>query len=195
MLRLVSIVGIAIAMVIGFAALSSKMKDDYTVRSHIVDVLKQMTALAGEELQCQATNNTVPEVDITTDSELTPLIDSPVTTKEDSSTVGQPITEDSVNDGSQARAEEQVAGDADPETITIERKTDNVKTMGYKILDSGDIEVIAIFNNIAGESGKTHVKSGSRVVISCTCNLQALSCKTVESNINKNYLPKSLTKQ
>lgn len=205
MLRLISIIGIAIAMVIGFVALSSNMKDDYTVRSRVVDVLKQMKEMASRELQCDTTNNSVPEVEIPIDSESTSLTGSPDTLLDNSSPTDQPITEDTASEESQEsmddvresgnpQLEKQSSDFADMENTTIEHNTDIIKTMGYKALESGHVEVIVIFKDVRGESGKTKIKSDSRIVITCSCDSQALSCRTVESNINKNYLPKSLTK-
>ena len=52
MLRLVSVVGITIAMVVGFVAISSQMRDDFDVRSKVVKGIDSMKALANQELHC-----------------------------------------------------------------------------------------------------------------------------------------------
>jgi heme/copper-type cytochrome/quinol oxidase subunit 4 len=38
MLRLVSIIGIALAMVIGFVALSTQMRDDFYMRTKVTEI-------------------------------------------------------------------------------------------------------------------------------------------------------------
>ncbi len=237
MLRLISIIGIAIAMVIGFVAISSKMKDDYTVRSRIVDVIEQMKNIAADELQCampkdsgtgentinqesasnddassQNTTN-APEIEITKDLEPIPLVESAdsqqATTIESASSSDTPAAEspseetpvneagetvsDSPADAGSSQSEQQ--HETALEDDKIERNSDIVKSMGYRVLRSGAIEVLTVFKDIYGESGKTLVQSGNRIAINCKCDSSTLSCTTVISNINKNYLPKSLTKQ
>jgi len=203
MLRLISVVGITIAMVIGFLAISSQMKDDYSVRSRVVSVLKQMKELASNELECAAkapTPNTMtpgtkaPEVEIAFDVELEPLIgeSTPETIDEEQSGVntGDEKPEDPGPEEIQPENEETTT-----ENITEFENADIIKTMGYRVIQPETVEVITIFKGVSGESGKLRIKSGSRIVINCNCVSDKMSCKTVESNINKNYLPKSLTKQ
>ena len=52
MLRLVSIIGIAIAMVIGFVALSTQMRDDFEMRSRVAEAVSYLRAVAQQELRC-----------------------------------------------------------------------------------------------------------------------------------------------
>jgi len=57
MLRLVSVVGITIAMVIGFVAISTQMRDDYDVRSLVIAGVDDMKALAQRELSCDTADS------------------------------------------------------------------------------------------------------------------------------------------
>ncbi|HEY5602959.1 MAG TPA: hypothetical protein VIM41_07630 [Gammaproteobacteria bacterium] len=52
MLRLISISGIALAMVIGFVALSTQMRDDYYMRAKVSDAVKYLYSVAQQELDC-----------------------------------------------------------------------------------------------------------------------------------------------
>lgn len=52
MLRLVSIIGIAIAMVVGFVALSTQMRDDFEMRSRVAEAVSYLRAVAQQELHC-----------------------------------------------------------------------------------------------------------------------------------------------
>ena len=100
MLRFISIIGIAIAMVVGFVAISTKMKDDFNVRARVIAVLKQMKQLATDELQCASnesnsdkplqestlreTESNQPAVELSAELEVIPLEekDSPCRTRE-----------------------------------------------------------------------------------------------------------------
>ena len=206
MLRLISVIGIAIAMVIGFIAISSNMKDDYTVRSRVVDVLKQMKDIAADELQCASTKKSSAEVEISPAVDPIPLIDSPNTASSDGVFLGQTEPseqgdETSHEDPDKPNNDTGVASENQPSTTgvlennEIKRNADIVKTMGYRITDTGNIEVTVVFKDVNSESGKLKIRADSRIVIDCSCESSALSCTTAESNISKNYLPKSLTKQ
>ena len=214
MLRLISIIGIAIAMVIGFVAISTKMKDDYNVRSRVVDVLKQMKGVALEELQCGASNSAVeaPQsaetsdrtmTEMSSDLEITPLVDDAGQNSQSRSSANsterlsqQELSESSsqITTSDDNVSEEESAQDS-MESVNLEQNSDIVQTMGYQVLDDAKVEVITVFNNVKGDSGKVHIKSQSRLVIHCSCVADEISCETVASNINKNYLPKKLTKQ
>lgn len=204
MLRLISVIGIALAMVIGFIAISTQMKDDYSVRSRVVDVLKQMKNLAADELQCDSkpsepinSLDDTSAVEMSPEPKVTPLIGDEMQESDEaqlSETAGNDDSGQSLTN-SEEKTEEQTVKSGPLENTEIERNADIVKTMGYQVLDSGAVEVIVIFNDVKGESGKTHIKAGSRITVNCSCVSQAMTCKTVESNINKNYLPKALTKQ
>ena len=204
MLRLISVIGIALAMVIGFIAISTQMKDDYSVRSRVVDVLKQMKNLAADELQCESqsseSDNSPDDssgVEMSPEPEVTPLIGDEMQESDEAKLPEAASNDDSDQSltNSKEKTEDQTVKSGSLENTEIERNADIVKTMGYRDLDSGAVEVIVIFNDVKGESGKTHIKAGTRIVVNCSCVSQAMTCKTVESNINKNYLPKALTKQ
>ena len=227
MLRLISIIGIAIAMVIGFVAISSKMKDDYTARTRIVDVIEQMKTLATDELLCgenkdasmgggksgeNTSSENAPEVEISKDLEPVPLIESPESQQTDTVAQAETLSSETQQDEQQAneagndnpeKSEDSGSSIAESNADTgtkiddngLDRNADIIKTMGYRKMISGSVEVIVIFKDIIGESGKTLVTSGSQLAIQCACDSASLSCNTVKSNINKNYLPKSLTKQ
>lgn len=206
MLRLVSVIGIAIAMVVGFVAISTQMKDDFSVRSRVVDIIKQMKDVAAEELQCapkgQNSTSTQPDIDsenpdttvveINSELEMTPLVD-------ESSDIEKQQPDMEATNNLESEKGNTVA-EPDPlaeslEQPEVDRNSDIIQALGYRLLDNGIVEVIMIFNNVRGESGKIRVKAGSRLVINCSCLTEKMSCKTVSSNINKNYLPKKLTKQ
>lgn len=213
MLRLISIIGIAIAMLIGFIAISTNMKEDYAIRSRVVSVLKQMKNLATEELRCglssDITHNnqaekedseTAPAIEMSVELDTTPLIKSPASAKIDpaneplsSETTDNQIVESS--DSTDSTQATEMNERSKVENTDIGENRDIIKTMGYRVHESGNMEITVVFNDINGESGKTRVKSGSRVVIECTCPTGKLACETVESNINKNYLPKHLTRE
>ncbi|WP_455375630.1 hypothetical protein [Kaarinaea lacus] len=201
MLRLISVIGIAIAMVIGFIAISSNMKDDYTIRSRVVDVLKQMKDIAANELQCASTKKPVAEVEISPAVDPIPLIDAPDTASSEQSVSSEQGDEtslenlDNPDNDTGAGSENQSSTAATLENNEIKRNADIVKTMGYRITDAGNVEVTVLFKDVNSESGKLKIRADSRIVIDCSCVSSALSCTTAESNISKNYLPKSLTKQ
>lgn len=207
MLRLISIIGIAIAMVVGFVAISTQMKDDYSVRSRVVDVLKQMKNVAADELQCESDNvqssqaaqvPDTPMVEMKSEPEITPLADEQnQNTQQETDSGNETLQQQSAtptSDSDDTAANQDIAAD-DLQQTEIGRNADIVQAMGYRALDNSVIEVITVFNNVKGDSGKIHVKSGSRVVIHCSCVSAEISCKTAASNINKNYLPKKLTRQ
>ena len=206
MLRLISVIGIAIAMVIGFIAISSNMKDDYTIRSRVVEVLKQMKDIAADELQCASTKKPISEVEISPAVDPIPLIDAPDNASLDGMTSDQPAPseqgdETSHEDPDKPNNDTGVASENQPSTTgvlennEIKRNADIVKTMGYRTTDAGGIEVTVLFKDVNSESGKLKIRADSRIVIDCSCVSSDLSCTTAESNISKNYLPKSLTKQ
>lgn len=218
MLRLISVIGIAIAMVIGFIAISSKMKDDYTVRSRVVSVLKQMMDLAYDELECGEKKNPennqkkltgesseAPAVEMSADLETIPLVESQTADKQATETNDGGNSTVSSDTKDEQRQIPETSTDSSDENNSVrsetlegsdfKENTDIIQRMGYRILNPGHVEVIVLFNDINGESGKTHVKSGSRIVINCYCQTEELACETVESNINKNYFPKTLTRR
>ena len=52
MLRLVSIIGITLAMVIGFMAISSQMRDDYSMRTKVAEAVTFLKSVAESKLNC-----------------------------------------------------------------------------------------------------------------------------------------------
>lgn len=205
MLRLISVIGIAIAMVIGFVAISSQMKDDYNVRSQVVDVLKQMKTLAAEELQCEASSEPEsnieptepPAVEISAAPDITPLPNDQQSSsipEQESSDIDSNQNPDAQSENIETTTEPTNESDNALEAIDVDRNSEIVKTMGYRVINDGDVEVVVIFKDVKGETGKIRIKSDSRIIINCNCVAHSMSCKTAESNINKNYLPKTLTR-
>jgi hypothetical protein len=133
MLRLVSIIGIALAMVIGFVALSTQMRDDYYMRSKVAEAASHLNAVAKQELSC----GTVPENDTDLRS-------------------------------------------AKPATLS---------SVSYEKTDSNAINVVGVFYDIKGESGKLRIKQGRKFTLNCLCSDGILQCKRGFTDINKNYLP------
>lgn len=64
MLRLVSITGITLAMVIGFMAISSQMSDDYYLRTKVAEAVTFLKLAADSELACTADqeNNKISDI-------------------------------------------------------------------------------------------------------------------------------------
>lgn len=204
-------------MVIGFIAISKKMKDDYTVRSQVIDVLKQMKTLAADELQCETIDQSttgqpttdsqsvpenmpeadtaeMPAIEMSAELEPVPLIEN-LDADRSSESLSDELSKDDMANEPEASEDNTMTSEAKTlDSADITRNTDIIESMGYQIVDSSAIEVSVVFKDISGESGKKHVKAGSRVSISCDCESQALSCTTIESSLNKNYLPKTLTR-
>jgi len=217
MLRFISVIGIAIAMLVGFIAISTKMKDDYTVRSRVVSVLKQMKNLASEELQCGITSDAneinpshessadeKPAIEMSTEIETKPLIENTASGLDDPKPQNQSEISHIPDMNEHHTASPEIADSATlkrtmNESITVEgsnfgENADVIKAISYRNIESNEVEMVVSFNEIKGESGKTHIKSDSQIIIHCTCLSETLSCSTIESNIGKNYLPKSLTR-
>ena len=206
MLRLISVFGITIAMVIGFIAVSSQMKDDFTVRSRVVDVIKEMKALASDELQCSTTTGkttTTPgsegissdptsekAVEMTADLELRSTQgETPEAIESDGIDPVDPSPDSSIQTESIEATEQAV------DQLQDSPNADIVETMDYEFIQPGTIELVTVFKDIYGESSKRRIKAGSRLIIQCDCKSQALSCKIHETNINKNYFPKNISKR
>ena len=165
MLRLVSVVGITLAMVIGFVALSSQMRDDFEVRTKVVKSIDDMKAIALQQLDCNPAESV-------TDS------DNPGTFKHN-------------QDQQQIDIEDQ---DADRASSTEDSSAGIVSSMGYENIDENTVEVVAAFKDVIGESGKLRIKSGRQIAIRCSCDETNLTCQIVGSDINKKYVPSKISK-
>ncbi|WP_455221968.1 hypothetical protein [Kaarinaea lacus] len=142
MLRLVSIIGIAIAMVIGFVALSTQMRDDFYMRSKVTNAVSYLRAVAAQELNCG--NADVAE----SDSEL------------------------------------------------LSSKPAIFSSVSYEKTDINAVNVVGVFYDTKGESGKLRIKQGRKFTLNCNCTDNTLQCKRGFTDINKNYIPHlSATKQ
>lgn len=135
MLRLISIAGITLAMVIGFAALSTQMRDDYSMRSKVAAAVSYLKSVANNELDCAGSQS---------DKRFT--------------------------DGDK-------------------NKPDIFASVIYEMTDIGAINVVGVFNDVKGDSGKLRIKQGRKFTLHCTCNNQSLQCKRGFSDINKNLIP------
>jgi len=135
MLRLVSITGIAIAMVIGFVALSTQMRDDYEMRSRVAEAVSYLRAVAQQELDCNVSEST------TSESEL------------------------------------QASRPAMLSSVTYEKT------------ESNTMNVVGVFYDTKGISGKLRIKQGRKYTLNCECANDLLQCKNGFTDINKNYVP------
>lgn len=135
MLRLVSITGITLAMVIGFMALSSQMRDDYAMRTKVAEAVTYLKLVADNELECSI-------------------------------------------DQSNKRF-------TDPDT----NKPPMFSTVNYELIEQDSINVVGIFENVTGESGKLRIKQGRKFTLNCTCVNTSLQCKRGFTDINKNLIP------
>ena len=135
MLRLISIVGITLAMVIGFAAISTQMRDDYGLRSKVAGAVSYLKSVADSELACDGHRT-----------------DKRFTDREKD----KPAIFSSVN---------------------------------YEMTEIDAINVVGIFNDVKGESGKLRIRQGRKFTLHCTCNKNFLECKRGFTDINKNLIP------
>ena len=178
MLRLVSIIGIALAMVVGFVALSTQMKDDYTARTAVVKVISELKTIAGTKLQCAKVVKVPPSVVADAVKEPTgqsmPVEPGAVESLDE----GEDISGDSVEDS---------APDAD-----VEKLPENLSKLKLAMNDDGTLSITGFFQDIKGESGKLKVRAGSIIELQCRCEEQSSLCSVVNSNISKNYIPKKI---
>jgi hypothetical protein len=140
MLRLVSITGIALAMVVGFVALSTQMRDDYYVRSRVSEAVSYLNSVAQRELNCGIAGM-------------------------DHSDTGQNENE------SEASKPAMLSG------------------VSYEKTDASAINIVGVFYDVKGESGKLRIKQGRKFTLNCACSNNSLQCKRGFTDINKNYIP------
>ena len=135
MLRLVSITGITLAMVIGFMALSSQMSDDYHMRTKVAEAVTYLKTVADQELECRTlqTNNKPSE-----------------------------------------------QGDNKPAVFA---------SVNHEMIEHDSINVVGVFNNVNGKSGKLRIRQGRKFTLNCTCINSSLQCKKGFTDINKNLIP------
>ncbi|MCI0506223.1 MAG: hypothetical protein L0Z73_08960 [Gammaproteobacteria bacterium] len=150
MLRLVSITGIALAMVVGFVALSTQMRDDYYMRSRVSEAVSYLNSVAQRELNCGITDM-------------------------DQSTMKQSTIDQSTMD--QSENELQV-----PKPAVL-------SSVSYEKTDANAINIVGVFYDVKGESGKLRIKQGRKFTLNCTCSDNTLQCKRGFTDINKNYIP------
>lgn len=141
MLRLVSITGITLAMVIGFLALSSQMSDDYYMRTEVAKAVTYLKAVANIELECST---------------------------------GQTNTRFSNPDNNRPAV---------------------FSSVNYEMTEHNSINVVGVFNNVNGESGKLRIKQGRKFTLNCTCDNGLLQCKRGFTDINKNLIPHIATEK
>lgn len=172
MLRLVSVIGIAIAMVIGFVALSTQMRDEFSVRQQVIAVANYMKHVADRELQCNV-GTRVPGL---------PGDESPA-------------NNDSTGDPGASNVASTMAaptGDNGQSTAGEPAQPKIVSAVNYTTSNDGVVEVIAQFTDVNGESGTLRIKAGRILKLSCHCAGKQdlhVTCETVASDINKNYVP------
>jgi hypothetical protein len=178
MLRLVSVIGIAIAMVIGFVALSTQMRVEFFVRQQVSTVANYMKHIANQELQCDAGIRV-------------PGLPGAVSPANNDTTGDQSAS--NVDSTMAAAAEDDVStGDSGQSTAVEPAQPKIVSAVNYTTSDNGVMEVIAQFTDVKGESGKLRIKAGRILKLSCHCAGKQdphVTCETVASDINKNYVP------
>ena len=135
MLRLVSITGITLAMVIGFMAISSQMRDDYSMRIKVAEAVTYLKLVADSELECSVEQ---PNKQFTDPDRDKPAMFSNIT---------------------------------------------------YEMTEQDSINVVGVFNNVKGESGKLRIKQGRKFTLNCSCLGTLLKCKRGFTDINKNLIP------
>ncbi|WP_455206773.1 hypothetical protein [Kaarinaea lacus] len=135
MLRLISIIGIALAMVVGFVALSTQMRDDYYMRSKVSDAIFYLNSVAKQELNCGVADRSQDTTDLPAP------------------------------------------------------KPDMLSSVSYEKTDSNAINVVGVFYDTKGQSGKLRIKQGRKFTLNCVCYNSALQCKKGFTDINKNYIP------
>ncbi|MGD8573233.1 MAG: hypothetical protein PVG89_17210 [Gammaproteobacteria bacterium] len=170
MLRLISVSGIALAMVIGFVALSTQMRDEFYIRTQVTEVAKYMKQVAQQELQCDA-GTMVPAL---------PAAAEPNSNNADTAAI--------------AAAPPPPRATSDTDSAT-DAKPDIVASIDYGFTDDDAFEVEAQFTDVKGESGKLRIKAGRKLVMRCNCggdNGTQTQCQTIASDINKNYVPGKL---
>ena len=174
MLRLVSIIGIALAMVIGFVAISTQMRDEFYIRTKVSGVATYMKQLAEQELQCNRAT-------------LVPALPTEMQqpANESSRKEMQPKLASTVAD-SETNNDDPQASDKALNKPAI------VSAVEQTIMDDGSMELVAIFTDVQGESGKLRIKAGRQLTLNCGCRgpqTQHVNCQTVASDLNKNYVP------
>lgn len=141
MLRLVSITGITLAMVIGFMAISSQMSDDYYMRTKVAEAVTFLKLVADSKLECSA--------------------------DQENSRVTDPENE----------------------------KPALFSSVNYEMTESNSINVVGVFNNVNGESGKLRIRQGRKFTLNCSCSNTSLNCKRGFTDINKNLIPHIASKK
>ena len=135
MLRIISITGIALAMVIGFVALSTQMRDDYYMRSKVAEAVSYLKTVAKQELNCGINNVAESDTDLRTSK---PAI---------------------------------------------------LANVSYEKTDNNAINVVGVFYDAKGESGKLRIRQGRKFTVNCVCEDGSLQCQRGFTDINKNYIP------
>lgn len=173
MLRLVSIVGISLAMVVGFVALSSQMKDDYSVRSSVVIAIGEVIKIAGQKLNCDAPVKVPRSVAPTMESR-------------------QGETENTFS--TESAVDETVSKSTDTAENFAQKTPDIFTSLEFAGTEENAVKAIGIFREVKGSSGKLRIKAGRSIELNCRCSGESTACTIVKSNINKNYLPKKIVK-
>jgi len=161
MTRIVSVVGIALAMVIGFVALSTQMHDDYTVRALVIDAVAHIKQQATQRLACKqsASVNRIPAAAATSETPDTQI---------DTSKLSPPSTQN-----------QEDTTDL-PSIFT---------SLDYNKTGVSEITATAVFKDVTGESGKLRIKAGRKMIVHCLCHDSAVECDQIQSDINKKYVP------
>jgi len=66
---------------------------------------------------------------------------------------------------------------------------DLFSSLSFSATGNNQLTVSAVFNNVNGESGRLRIKAGRKMIIQCACHDQAPVCDSIQSDINKKYIP------
>lgn len=68
-------------------------------------------------------------------------------------------------------------------------------SVNYEMTESNSINVVGVFNNVNGESGKLRIRQGRKFTLNCSCSNTSLNCKRGFTDINKNLIPHIASKK
>ena len=85
----------------------------------------------------------------------------------------------------QAKAVPELENDTD----LLSARPATLSSVSYEKTDSNAINVVGVFYDIKGESGKLRIKQGRKFTLNCLCSDGILQCKRGFTDVNKNFIP------
>lgn len=177
MLRMISVSGIAIAMVIGFVVLSKQMRDDFDVRKKVYEGALYMKRIANAQLQCAQSD----------------LAQKLVTETQHGNDADESLSVTQAEEEGNSNYE--AINDTPEIDAVVANKPEIFTAVSSEPAGENIINVIAVFNNVSGQSGKLRIKAGRKLGLKCVCVENNIECNTVFSDINKKYIPGTPQKQ